>query len=72
MTWINLEQLLQPSDSPRPVTLAPALDHAGLCQQALQLAAGLQHRGVQRVAVYLEDAGALGELVLVQLCGQAQ
>ncbi|MEG0248406.1 MAG: AMP-binding protein, partial [Pseudomonas sp.] len=64
MKWINLEHLLQPGNAPRPVTQAPALDHTTLCQQALQLAAGLQQRGVQRVAVYLEDAAELAVALL--------
>lgn len=41
MNWINLEHLLRPLATPRPVTEAPALDHAALCQQALRLAGGL-------------------------------
>ncbi|WP_433885900.1 AMP-binding protein [Pseudomonas vranovensis] len=64
MKWIALEQLLHPSDAPRPVTFAPALDHAGLRQQALQLAAGLERRGVKRIAVHLEDAAELAVALL--------
>ncbi|MGH8380510.1 AMP-binding protein [Pseudomonas sp.] len=64
MKWINLEQLLHPDSAPRPVTLAPALDHGELCQQALQLAAGLQRRGVQRLAVHLNDAALLAIALL--------
>lgn len=64
MNWLNLEQLLHPAEAPRPVSLGPALDHATLCQQALQLAAGLEHRGVRRLAVYLEDAAQLAIALL--------
>ncbi|MBA1202386.1 AMP-binding protein [Pseudomonas capeferrum] len=64
MKWINLEHLLRPLDAPRAVTLEPALDHAELCRQALQLAGGLRQRGVQRLAVYLEDAGELAVALL--------
>ena len=64
MKWIALEQLLHPSDTPRPVSIAPELDHATLCQQALQLAAGLQRRGVKRMAVHLEDAAQLAVALL--------
>ncbi|MCY1397497.1 D-alanine--poly(phosphoribitol) ligase subunit 1 [compost metagenome] len=59
MKWINLEQLLLEPKPARPVTFAPALDHAHFCDQALRLAAGLRQRGIQRLAVYLEDAGEL-------------
>ena len=64
MKWIDLEHLLRPLDAPRPVTLEPALDHAGLCRQALRLAGGLRQRGVQRLAVHLEDAGELAVALL--------
>lgn len=59
MNWINLEHLLQPVESPRLVTQAPPLDHAQWRLQALRLAAGLQRRGVQRMALHLEDAADL-------------
>ncbi|MFK0313149.1 AMP-binding protein [Pseudomonas sp. NPDC090233] len=64
MNWINLEHLLQPTAAPRPVTQAPALTHAELCDQALRLAGGLQQRGVQRLAVHLEDAAQLAIALL--------
>lgn len=64
MKWIALEQLLHPADAPRTVSFAPALDHASLCQQALQVAAGLQLRGVKRIAVHLEDAAQLAVALL--------
>lgn len=64
MKWLNLEQLLYPLRAPRPVTQDPALDHAELCMQALQLAAGLERRGVRRLAVYLEDAALLAVALL--------
>ncbi|MGY2223278.1 AMP-binding protein [Pseudomonas gingeri] len=59
MNWINLEQLLLETHAARAVTMDPPLDQADLCQQALGLAAGLQARGVQRMALHLEDAGEL-------------
>ena len=64
MNWINLEQLLLKSHGPRAVTLDPSLDHAGLSQQALSLAAGLQARDVKHIAVHLEDAGELAIALL--------
>lgn len=64
MNWINLHHLLRPLDAPRQVTQAPALDHAELCTQALRLAGGLQQRGVQRLAVHLEDAAELAIALL--------
>ncbi|MFJ2984427.1 MULTISPECIES: AMP-binding protein [unclassified Pseudomonas] len=64
MNWINLEHLLQPLAAPRPVTQAPALAHAELCEQALRLAGGLQKRGVQRLAVHLDDAAQLAIALL--------
>ncbi|MDI6933615.1 AMP-binding protein [Serratia sp. Se-PFBMAAmG] len=64
MNWINLEHLLRPLDAPRQVTQAPELDHARLCQQALQLAGGLRQRGVSRLAVHLDDAAQLAVALL--------
>ena len=64
MSWLGLaEQLLQPLAG-RTVALEPALDHARLQQRALRLAGALQARGVQRVALYLEDAGDLAIALL--------
>jgi acyl-coenzyme A synthetase/AMP-(fatty) acid ligase len=59
MNWINLEHLLLKPHPARAVTFAPSLDHAQFCAQALRVAAGLRARGVQRLAVHLEDAGEL-------------
>lgn len=64
MNWINLEHLLRPLATPRPVTEAPALDHAALCRQALCLAGGLQARGVRRLAVHVDDAATLAIALL--------
>ncbi|UVK82793.1 AMP-binding protein [Pseudomonas sichuanensis] len=64
MNWINLEHLLRPLVTPRPVTEAPALDHAALCWQALRLAGGLQARGVRRLAVHVDDAATLAIALL--------
>lgn len=64
MKWINLEHLLLPAEDGRPVSFAPALDHAGLARHALQLAAGLQERGIRRIAVHLEDAAKLAVTLL--------
>ncbi|WP_445180049.1 AMP-binding protein [Pseudomonas sp. McL0111] len=64
MNWIKLEQLLLKASPARAITREPALDHAQLCEQALSLAAGLQARGVQRMAVHLEDAAELAVALL--------
>jgi acyl-coenzyme A synthetase/AMP-(fatty) acid ligase len=64
MTWISLEQLLLQACNGRGVTFAPALDHAQLREQALRLAAGLQHRQIKRLAVHLSDAGELAVALL--------
>ncbi|MGE8326656.1 AMP-binding protein [Pseudomonas urmiensis] len=64
MNWINPEQLLRPVDGPRLVTQAPALTHAELCEQALRLAGGLQAKGIQRLAVHLQDAAELAIALL--------
>ncbi|WP_448091672.1 AMP-binding protein [Pseudomonas lini] len=64
MNWITLEQLLLKAQLDRAVTVQPALNHAQLCEQALSLAAGLQAQGVQRIAVYLEDAADLAIALL--------
>lgn len=64
MSWLGLaDQLLQPQTG-RSVALEPTLDHAQLQQRALRLAGALQARGVQRVALYLEDAGELAIALL--------
>lgn len=64
MSWINLEQLLLEGHPDRPVSLAPTLDHAAMRTRALSVAAALQGRGVQRLALYLEDAGELAIALL--------
>ena len=64
MNWIKLEQLLLKALPGRAITDTPALDHAQLREQALSIAAGLQARGVQRVAVHLEDAADLAIALL--------
>lgn len=64
MNWIPLEHLLLEQGPNRQVTFAPALDRQQLRGQALALAAGLQARGVKRVAIYLEDAGELAIALL--------
>ena len=64
MNWIKLEQLLLKGYTQRAVSFDPALDHATLREQALSLAGGLQQRGVQRIAVHLEDAAELAVALL--------
>ncbi|RRW57170.1 MULTISPECIES: acyl-CoA synthetase family protein [Pseudomonas] len=59
MNWIKLEQLLLKALPARAICQAPALDHTQLRAQALSVAAGLQSRGVKRLAVHLEDAADL-------------
>jgi acyl-coenzyme A synthetase/AMP-(fatty) acid ligase/3-hydroxymyristoyl/3-hydroxydecanoyl-(acyl carrier protein) dehydratase len=59
MTWIKLEHLLLKAQPARVITTGPVLDHNGLRERALRLAAGLQARGVQHLAVHLEDAADL-------------
>ncbi|WP_347903474.1 AMP-binding protein [Pseudomonas purpurea] len=64
MNWISLEHLLLEAQPDRTVTADPALNHVGLCEQALRLAAGLQAQGVTRIAVHLEDAAELAIALL--------
>lgn len=64
MNWIKLEHLLLKAQPLRAVSHAPALEHAALCDQALSVAAGLQARGVRRLAVHLEDAAELAIALL--------
>ncbi|AHL36825.1 AMP-binding protein [Pseudomonas brassicacearum] len=64
MNWITLEQMLLGAQPERAVTVDPALDHSQLQDEALRLAAGLQARGVRRVAVHLEDAAELAVALL--------
>ena len=59
MNWIKLEQLLLEGHIARAVTVDPTLDHATFRERALRLAGGLQQRGVQRIAVHLDDAADL-------------
>lgn len=64
MNWIKLEHLLLKAQPGRAVTADPEMNHVELCEQASSLAAGLQAHGVQRIAVYLEDAGELAIALL--------
>ncbi|MGP6417400.1 AMP-binding protein [Pseudomonas putida] len=64
MNWIKLEQLLLKALPERAISAAPALDHTQMREQALSVAAGLQARGVQRMAVHLEDAADLAIALL--------
>ncbi|MFC6339078.1 AMP-binding protein [Pseudomonas sp. CCM 7891] len=64
MNWLNLEHLLLEPVAQRSITTEPALNHAQLYEQSLSLAAGLQARGIQRLAVHLEDAGVLAIVLL--------
>ncbi|MDP9938500.1 acyl-CoA synthetase family protein [Ectopseudomonas alcaliphila] len=64
MTWLPITDLLSEAQPARQVALEPTLHHPELRQRALRLAAGLQARGVQRVALYLEDAAELAIALL--------
>lgn len=64
MNWIAPQDLLLHTAVHRPVTLAPALDQATLAQRALRLAGAFQARGIQRVALYLEDGAELATALL--------
>lgn len=64
MNWIKLEQLLLKALPARAICHAPDLDHRQLREQALSVAAGLQSRGVKRLAVHLEDAADLAIALL--------
>lgn len=64
MTWLPLTDLLLEARPERQVALHPALNQAALRERALRLAAALQARGIQRVALYLEDAAELAIALL--------
>ncbi|RJG13162.1 AMP-binding protein [Pseudomonas cavernicola] len=64
MNWLDLEHLLLAEQPARPVTREPTLLHGELREQALCLAAGLQARGVRRLAVHLDDAAELAIALL--------
>ena len=64
MNWVNLEHLLLEPVELRLVTTEPSMNHAQLCERALSLASGLQARGIQRLAVHLNDAGELAIALL--------
>ena len=62
--WLPLAQLLLAPNPSRLVALQPALNHAELCQRALRLAGQWQAHNIQRIALYLEDAGELAIALL--------
>ncbi|VXB49083.1 AMP-binding protein [Pseudomonas sp. 8AS] len=62
MTWLPLGNLLLEAQPSRPVT--PDMTHAALRQRALALAGALQARGVQHLALHIEDAGELAIALL--------
>lgn len=64
MNGLKLEHLLLEPLQQRWVTTEPDMNHAQLWEASLRLAAGLQARGIQRLAVYLEDAGVLAIALL--------
>ncbi|WP_445570981.1 AMP-binding protein [Pseudomonas sp. E102] len=64
MNWITLEQILLEAQPGRAVAVGPGLDHAQLRTDALSLAAGLQARGIRRLAVHLDDAADLAVALL--------
>ncbi|MEK1906264.1 MAG: AMP-binding protein [Pseudomonas sp.] len=64
MSWLNIADLLLQAHPGRRVALAPQLDHAELHARALRLAGALQARNIQRLALYLEDAGDLAIALL--------
>ncbi|VXB07159.1 acyl-CoA synthetase family protein [Pseudomonas sp. 8O] len=64
MTWLPITDLLLKAQPERQVALEPVLHHPELRERALRLAAALQARGVQRVALYLEDAAELAIALL--------
>ena len=64
MNGLNLEHLLLEPLEQRWVTTEPAMNHAQLWEHSLSLAAGLQARGIQRLALHLEDAGLLAIALL--------
>src|SRR5476651_1018878 len=64
MNGLKLEHLLLEPLQQRLVTTEPEMNHAQLWAHALSLAAGLQARGIRRLAVHLEDAGLLAIALL--------
>lgn len=64
MTWLPLTDLLLEAHPERLVALEPNLHQPELRHRALSLAAALQARRAQRVALYLEDAGELAIALL--------
>ena len=64
MNGLKLEHLLLEPLQDRGVTAEPLMNHAQLCERALSLASGLQARGIQRLAVHLNDAGELAIALL--------
>ncbi|QLF94300.1 AMP-binding protein [Pseudomonas sp. ABC1] len=59
MNWLAPAELLLQGDPERVVALAPRLTHADWQARSLALAGALQARGVQRLALYLDDGAEL-------------
>ncbi|MGE8351780.1 MAG: AMP-binding protein [Pseudomonas protegens] len=64
MNWIPLERLLLRTQAPRVISAHPDIDLEGLQTRSLILGAALQARGVQRLALHLEDAVDLAVALL--------
>ena len=64
MNGLKLEHMLLEPLQDRWVTAEPEMNHAQLWERSLSLAAGLQARGIRRLAVHLEDAGVLAIALL--------
>ena len=62
MRWTPLEHLLLPSDDTDNLCIAddPPLARAAFAQTSLRVAGALQARAPQRVALWFDDAAALG------------
>lgn len=59
MSWIMPEQLLLAAQPERRITHAPDMSHAQWRDHVLMVAAALRQRGVNSVAIHLEDAAEL-------------
>lgn len=64
MAWIDLPDLLLPSDAKRLVSHDPPIHLAELATRSLSLAAALQARRVRDVALYFDDAVELAVAIL--------
>ncbi|WP_437881876.1 AMP-binding protein [Pseudomonas sp. LRF_L74] len=64
MSWIGLDAILEKARPERVVAVEPVLDHGQLQARALRVAGAFKARGIERVALHLEDTAELAIALL--------